>query len=147
MANWVEGHTDRFRAIVSHDGLYDLLSAVYSADFVGGTQQEFKGTPWANPQALIEQAPVTYARNFRTPMLIIHGGNDYRVDASQGLAMFQALQAMHVPSKLLYFESENHWVLKPADSILWYDTVLGWINQWVQPDRAQYQRQLSAALQ
>jgi dipeptidyl aminopeptidase/acylaminoacyl peptidase len=145
MANWVEGHTDRFRAIVSHDGLYDLLSAVYSADFVGGTLQEFKGAPWENPQALIAQAPVTYARNFRTPMLVIHGGNDYRVDPSQGLAMFQALQAMHVPSKLLYFEAENHWVLKPADSVLWYHTVLGWIDQWVKPDRAQYQRQLAAA--
>jgi dipeptidyl aminopeptidase/acylaminoacyl peptidase len=85
MANWAEGHTDRFRTIVSHDGLYDLLSALYSSDFVGGTLPEFKGTPWQNPQALIEQAPVTYARNFRTPMLIVHGGNDYRVDPSQGL--------------------------------------------------------------
>jgi dipeptidyl aminopeptidase/acylaminoacyl peptidase len=145
MANWLEGHTDRFRAIVSHDGLYDLLTAIYSADFVGGTLQEFKGTPWENPKVLIDQAPVTYARNFRTPMLIIHGGNDYRVDRSQGLAMFQALQAMHVPSKLLYFEAENHWVLKPADSILWYHTVIGWIDQWVRPDRAEYQRLLTAA--
>jgi dipeptidyl aminopeptidase/acylaminoacyl peptidase len=145
MANWVEGHTDRFRTIVSHDGLYDLLGAIYSADFVGGTLQEFRGTPWQNPQALIEQAPVTYARNFRTPMLIIHGANDYRVDPSQGLSMFQVLQAKHVPSKLLYFEAENHWVLKPADSVLWYHTVLGWIDQWVKPDRAEYRRQLTAA--
>ena len=145
MANWVEGHTDRFRTIVSHDGLFDLLGAIYASDFVGGTLQEFKGTPWQNPRALIEQAPVTYARNFRTPMLIIHGGNDYRVDPSQGLAMFQVLQAKHIPSKLLYFEAENHWVLKPADSVLWYRTVLGWIDQWVKPDRAEYQRQLIAA--
>jgi dipeptidyl aminopeptidase/acylaminoacyl peptidase len=145
MANWVEGHTDRFRTIVSHDGLYDLLAAIYSADFVGGTLQEFKGTPWENPQALIEQAPVTYAKNFRTPMLIIHGGNDYRVDPSQGLSMFQVLQAKHVPSKLLYFEAENHWVLKPADSVLWYHTVLDWLDQWVKPDLAEYQRQLTMA--
>jgi dipeptidyl aminopeptidase/acylaminoacyl peptidase len=145
MANWVEGHTDRFRTIVSHDGLYDLLGALYSADFVGGTLQEFKGTPWQNPQALIDEAPVTYAKNFRTPMLIIHGGNDFRVDPSQGLSMFQVLQAKHVPSKLLYFEAENHWVLKPADSVLWYHTVLDWLDQWVKPDRADYQRQLAAA--
>jgi dipeptidyl aminopeptidase/acylaminoacyl peptidase len=145
MANWVEGHTDRFRTIVSHDGLYDLLGAIYSSDFVGGTLQEFKGLPWQNPEALIQQAPVTYARNFRTPMLIIHGGNDYRVDPSQGLAMFQLLQAKHVPSKLLYFEAENHWVLKPADSVLWYHTVLDWIDEWVKPDRADYQRQVAAA--
>ena len=145
MANWVEGHTDRFRTIVSHDGLFDLLSATYSSDFVGGTLQELGGTPWQNPQALIAQAPVTYARNFRTPMLIIHGGNDYRVDQSQGLALFQVLQAKHVPSKLLYFETENHWVLKPADSVLWYHEVLDWLDQWVKPDRAEYQRQLTAA--
>jgi dipeptidyl aminopeptidase/acylaminoacyl peptidase len=145
MANWVEGHTDRFRTIVSHDGLFDLVAAIYSSDFVGGTQQEFNGTPWQNPQALIEQAPVTYAKNFRTPMLIIHGGNDYRVDPSQGLSMFQVLQAEHVPSKLLYFEAENHWVLKPADSVLWYHTVLDWLDQWVKPDSAEYQRQLTAA--
>ena len=142
MANWVEGHTDRFRTIVSHDGLYDLLGSIYSGDFVGGTLQEFKGTPWQNPQALIAQAPATYARNFHTPMLIIHGANDYRVDASQGYAMFQVLQAMHVPSKLVYFEAENHWVLKPADSVLWYHTVLDWLDHWVKPDQAEYRRLL-----
>ena len=142
MANWVEGHTDRFRAIVSHDGLFDLMTMIYSGDFVGGTMQEFKGTPWENPQALIGQAPVTYAANFKTPMLIIHGGKDYRVDPSQGFAMFQVLQAKHVPSKLLFFEEENHWVLKPADSILWYHTVLEWLDQWVKPDHAEYQKQL-----
>jgi dipeptidyl aminopeptidase/acylaminoacyl peptidase len=143
MANWVEGHTDRFRAIVSHDGLYDLTTMMYSGDFVGGVKQEFRGTPWDNPQALIDQAPATYAKNFKTPMLIIHGGHDYRVDPSQGLAMFQVLQAMHVPSKLLYFEEENHWVLKPADSVLWYHQVLDWLNEWVTPERADYQRRLS----
>jgi dipeptidyl aminopeptidase/acylaminoacyl peptidase len=142
MANWVEGHTDRFRAIVSHDGLFDLMTMIYSGDFVGGTMQEFKGTPWENQQALISQAPITYAANFKSPMLIIHGGKDYRVDPSQGFAMFQVLQARHVPSKLLFFEEENHWVLKPADSILWYHTVLDWLDQWVKPDRAEYQEHL-----
>jgi dipeptidyl aminopeptidase/acylaminoacyl peptidase len=145
MANWVEGHTDRFRAIVSHDGLYDLTTMLLSTDFVGGIRQEFHGTPWDNAQALIAQAPVTYAKNFKTPMLIIHGGRDYRVDPSQGLAMFQVLQAMHVPSKLLFFEDENHWVLKPADNILWYHTVLGWLDEWVKPEAAAYRQKLSAA--
>ncbi len=145
MANWVEGHTDRFRAIVSHDGLYDLTTMLYSSDLVGGTMQEFKGTPWENPQALIEQAPATYAKNFKTPMLIVHGGRDYRVPQSQGFAMFQVLQAEHVPSKLLYFEDENHWVLKPANDILWYHTVLDWLDQWVKPDRAEYEKRLKTA--
>jgi dipeptidyl aminopeptidase/acylaminoacyl peptidase len=145
MANWVEGHTDRFRAIVSHDGLYDLATMLYSGDFVGGTKQEFGGTPWDNPQALIDQAPVTYARNFKTPMLVIHGGRDYRVDPGQGLAMFQVLQAMQVPSKLLFFDDENHWVLKPADNILWYHTVLDWLDEWVKPDTAAYLQKLASA--
>jgi dipeptidyl aminopeptidase/acylaminoacyl peptidase len=142
MANWVEGHTDRFRTIVSHDGLYDLMTMIYSSDFVGGTLQEFKGAPWKDPQALISQAPAMYAANFKTPMLIIHGATDYRVPQSQGFAMFQVLQAMHVPSKLLFFEDENHWVLKPADNILWYHTVLDWLDRWVKPDSAEYKKML-----
>ena len=146
MANWVEGHTDRFRAIVSHDGVLDLMMTVYAMDFVGGTMQEFKGTAWENQEALINQAPITYAKNFKTPMLIIHGGNDYRVEQSQGLALFQLLQAKHVPSKLLYFEEENHWVLKPADNIAWYHNVLDWLDQRVKPDRAEYQKQLAVAI-
>jgi dipeptidyl aminopeptidase/acylaminoacyl peptidase len=140
MANWFEGHTDRFRAIVSHDGLYDLTTMLYSGDFVGGALQEFKGTPWDNQQALIDQAPATSAKNFKTPMLIIHGLRDYRVDPSQGMAMFQVLQAMKVPSKLLLFEEENHWVLKPADNILWYHQVLDWLDQWVKPELADYRK-------
>jgi dipeptidyl aminopeptidase/acylaminoacyl peptidase len=145
MANWVEGHTDRFRAIVSHDGLYDLVTMLYSSDFVGGSEQEFKGTPWENPQALVNEAPATFAKNFKTPMLIIHGEHDYRVDPSQGFAMFQVLQAKHVPSKLLVFEEENHWVLKPADSIFWYHNVLNWLDEWVKPERTDYEKRLRAS--
>jgi dipeptidyl aminopeptidase/acylaminoacyl peptidase len=145
MANWVEGHTDRFRTIVCHDGLFDLVTMLYSGDFVGGAEQEFKGTPWKNSQALIDQAPSTFAKNFKTPMLIIHGEHDYRVDPSEGYAMFQVLQAMHVPSKLLVFEEENHWVLKPADGIFWYHNVLDWLDEWVKPDRAAYEKQLHAS--
>jgi dipeptidyl aminopeptidase/acylaminoacyl peptidase len=144
MANWVEGHTDRFRAIVSHDGLFDIIAMSYSTDFVGGIQQEFKGSLFENQPALIDQAPATYASSFKTPMLIIHGGNDYRVDPSQGFAMFQALQARQVPSKLLFFEQENHWVLKPADNILWYHTVFDWLDEWVKPDRTEYEKRLQA---
>jgi dipeptidyl aminopeptidase/acylaminoacyl peptidase len=145
MANWVEGHTDRFRTIVSHDGLYDLVTMLYSSDFVGGSQQEFKGTPWENPQVLVDQSPATFASNFKTPMLIIHGEHDYRVDPSQGFAMFQVLQAKHIPSKLLVFEEENHWVLKPADSVFWYHNVLDWLDQWVKPERADYERLVRAS--
>jgi len=144
MANWVEGHTDRFRAIVSHDGLFDILIMIYSGDLVGGIEPEFKGTPWHNQRALIDAAPATFAKNFKTPMLVIHGERDYRVDPSQGYAMFQVLQAMHVPSKLLDFKEENHWVLKPADNILWYHAVLDWLDHWIEPDRAAWKAMLKA---
>ena len=144
MANWMEGHTDRFRTIVSHDGLYDLVSSLYSSDFLAGSQKEFNGTAWENQEALLSQAPATFAKNFKTPMLIIHGEHDYRVDLSNGLAMFQVLQARHVPSKLIVFEDENHWVLKPGDSIFWYHNVLDWLNEWTKPDRAAYEKQLQA---
>ena len=83
-----------------------------------------------------------YAKGFKTPMLVVHGEMDYRVEPGQGLAMFQLLQAMRVPSKLLYFPDENHWVRKPANSVLWYHTVLDWLGQWVQPDREEYERML-----
>jgi dipeptidyl aminopeptidase/acylaminoacyl peptidase len=145
MANWMEGHTDRFRTIVSHDGLYDLVTMLYSTDFLAWTVPELKGTPWNNQQALIDQAPSTYARNFKTPMLIIHGERDYRVDPSQALAMFQVLQAMRVPSKLVLFTEENHWVVKPADNIFWYHTVLEWIDEWTRPERGEYEKRLQAA--
>ncbi len=142
MANWVEGHTDRFRTLVCHDGLFDIITMFYSSDLAGGVQPEFKGSPWGNQQPLIDQAPSTFAKNFKTPMLIIHGEHDYRVDPSEGYAMFQVLQAMHIPSKLLLFEDENHWVLKPADDIFWYHSVLDWLDEWVKPDRAAYEKQL-----
>ena len=135
MANWVEGHTDRFRAIVSHDGLFDILAMFYSTDVPGWLPSELKGTPWEDQRPLLSQAPITYARNFKTPMLVIHGEHDYRVDPSQGYAMFQVLQAMHVPSKLMVFEDANHWVTKPADNILWYHAVLDWLDHWVKPER------------
>jgi dipeptidyl aminopeptidase/acylaminoacyl peptidase len=144
MANWMEGHTDRFRTIVSHDGLYDLVSSLYSSDFLVGSSKEFNGTAWENQEALLSQAPATFAKNFKTPMLVIHGEHDYRVDLSNGLAMFQVLQARHVPSKLIVFEEENHWVLKPGDSIFWYHNVLDWLNEWTKPDRAEYEKLLQA---
>ena len=134
MANWVAGQTDRFRTIVNHDGLFDLMGAWFSADLPGGIDKELKGTPWENPQPLIEHSPLTFVKNWKTPMLVIHGEKDYRVDLSQGIVTFQLLQAMKIPSKLVLFPDENHWVLKPANSILWYNTVLDWIDQWTLPE-------------
>lgn len=130
MANWIAGHTNRFNCIVSHDGIYNLITSIYTADFVGGTKQEIGGTPWDGVEVLHEASPSTYAKNFNTPMLIIHGQLDYRVDVSDGFAMFQVLKAKGVAAKFLYFPDENHWVLKPNNSIAWHNQVLDWLQQW-----------------
>ena len=143
MANWVEGHTDRFRTIVSHAGVYDLLGSLYCSDVVGDWEEELKGAPWGNQQILIDNSPSTLAKNFKTPMLVVHGERDYRVNPANALAMFQVLQAMHVPSKLVYFNDENHWVLKPANSIFWHHTVLEWLDHWVKPDEDEYRKMLT----
>jgi len=91
---------------------------------------EFKGTPWSNPELYAKWSPSSNIKNFKTPMLIIHGQKDFRVDLSEGFQLFTALQRMKVPSKFLYFPDEGHWVLKPQNSELWYKTVLDWIGQW-----------------
>jgi dipeptidyl aminopeptidase/acylaminoacyl peptidase len=132
MANWIAGHTDRFRCIVSHDGLFNLVTSLYSSDYIGGTLEELGGTPWEKVEVLHQASPSTYACNFKTPMLIIHGQLDYRVDVSEGLAIFQVLKAKGVPAKFLYFPDENHWVLKPSNSVKWYKEILDWLSRWLE---------------
>ena len=83
------------------------------------------------PAGFAEHNPIDYVKNWKTPTLVIHGALDYRVVETQGMSTFTALQRRGIPSKLLYFPDENHWVLKPQNSILWHDTVLGWIDRWV----------------
>jgi dipeptidyl aminopeptidase/acylaminoacyl peptidase len=104
---------------------------LYSGDFVGGAMQEFKGTPWENPQALINQAPATYAKNFKTPMLIIQNDMDFRVPVAEGLQLFTTLQRLGVPAKMINFPDEGHWVLKPANSAYWHKEVFAWMKKYV----------------
>ncbi|MEW6733861.1 MAG: S9 family peptidase [Acidobacteriota bacterium] len=133
MTNWLAGHTNRFRCLISHSGLYNLISSFYAADFVGDTKQELGGTPWENLEVMHLSSPSTFAGNFVTPMLISHGQLDYRVDVSDSFAMFQVLRAKGVPTKLLYFPDENHWILKPGNSVYWYKEVLAWLAHWTTP--------------
>ena len=91
---------------------------------------EHGGTPWENPAGYEAQNPLNFVKKWKTPMLVIHGGQDFRIVDAEGMGTFTALQRLGVPSKFLYFPDENHWVQKPANSILWYDTVLGWMDQW-----------------
>ena len=89
-----------------------------------------QGLPWVNMTGYEIFNPSLYVQNWKTPMLVIHGGRDYRLPITQGLGVFTALQRQGIPSKLMYFPEENHWVLRPKNSIMWYDTVLSWLDQW-----------------
>ncbi|HZB87275.1 MAG TPA: S9 family peptidase [Terracidiphilus sp.] len=136
MANWVLGHTDRFRCIVSHDGMFNAESAFGSTEEDWFNIWEFKGHPWdyySKPDSenpFRKWSPSLYAKNFKTPTLVIHSQLDYRLDVSEGFQLFDTLQLLHVPSKMLYFPDEGHWVLKPQNSQLWYKTVNDWVDEW-----------------
>lgn len=130
MVNWILGHTDRFRALVSHAGVYDLYSMGGETEELWFTTWEFKGHPWENPEMYDRWSPSRYAANFRTPTLVIHGELDYRVPYGQGLQLFTALQVKKVPSKLVLFPDEGHWILKPQNSLFWYRTFLDWVTGW-----------------
>jgi len=130
MINWIAGHTDRFRCLVNHDGNLDERMAYYDTEELWFPEWEHGGTPWENPDGFTKHNPIDHVKNWKTPMLVVHGGLDYRVVDTQGMSTFTALQRKGIPSKFLYFPDENHWVLKPQNSILWHETVLGWIRQW-----------------
>lgn len=130
MIDWLEGHTTRFRCLVSHDGVYDLASMFGATEELWFPLWELKGTPWDNPALYQKWSPSSFVKNFKTPLLVVHGELDYRVPVAQGFELYTALQLMNVPSKFLYFPDEGHWVLKPQNSQLWHKTVLDWIDQW-----------------
>jgi len=130
MANWILGHTDRFKCIVTHDGMFNAESAWGTTEELWFNDWEFKGTPYDNRAAYEKWSPHQYAKNFKTPTLVIHGQRDYRLDVSQGFDLFTTLQMEGVPSKMLYFPDEGHWVQKPQNSQLWYKTVNDWVDQW-----------------
>ncbi len=138
MINWIEGHNDdkrfRFKALASHDGVFNLTSMYGATEELWFTDWEFKGTPWTNPQMYEKWSPHMFVKNFKTPMLVIHGELDYRVPVAEGLQLFTALQRMNVESKFLYFPDEGHWVLKPQNSEHWYTTVLGWFEKYLKPN-------------
>jgi len=130
MANWVLGHTDRFKCIVTHDGMFNTYSAWGTTEELWFNNWEFKGTPYTNPEMYEKWNPRNAAKNFKTPTLVIHSQLDYRLDVSEGFQLFTTLQTMGVPSKMLYFPDEGHWVLKPQNSQLWWKTVNDWVDQW-----------------
>ncbi len=128
--NWILGHTDRFKCLVSHDGMFNAESAWGTTEELWFNDWEFKGTPYDNRASYEKWSPHQYAKNFKTPTLVVHGQRDYRLDVSEGLQLFTTLQMEGVPSKMLYFPDEGHWVLKPQNSQLWWKTVNDWVDQW-----------------
>jgi len=130
MANWILGHTDRFKCIVSHDSQFNTTSAWGTTEELWFQEWEFKGTPYTNRALYDKWSPHMYATNFKTPTLVVHGQLDYRLDVSEGFQLFTTLQRQNIPSKMLYFPDEGHWVLKPQNSQLWYKTVNEWVDQW-----------------
>jgi dipeptidyl aminopeptidase/acylaminoacyl peptidase len=132
MINWIAGQwPDRFRCLVNHDGDLDERMAYFDTEELWFPEWDHRGTPWDNPGGYEDQNPVRFVGRWKTPMLVIHGGQDFRVALTQGLGTFNALQRRGIPSKFLYFPDEGHWVLKPHNSILWHDTVIAWLDQWL----------------
>ena len=133
MIDWILGHTDRFKALVSHDGVYDLRSEMGTTEELWFPKWEFQGFSWENPELYEKWSPSVYVKNFKTPTLVVQGDLDYRVPVGQGQQLFTALQEMNVPSKLIQFPDEGHWVLKPQNSQFWYSNVIDWLNQYTRP--------------
>jgi dipeptidyl aminopeptidase/acylaminoacyl peptidase len=131
MITWIEGQTDRFKCLVCHDGNLDERMAYFDTEELWFPEWDHRGLPWVNSENYSRQNPVEFVKNWKTPMLVIHGMKDFRVAYTQGISTFTALQRRGIPSKLLVFPDENHFVLKPANSIQWHETVIGWLDQWL----------------
>ena len=135
MINWIAGHPEmssRFRALVCHDGLFDMRSKAYSTDELWFTEHDAGGfTQYENPEAYEKFNPINHVANWSQPMLIIQGGLDYRVPNEQSIGAFTALQRQGIPSRMLFFPEENHWILNPLNSLVWYDEVFEWMWRWI----------------
>jgi dipeptidyl aminopeptidase/acylaminoacyl peptidase len=130
MINWIQGSTDRFKALVCHDGNLDEVMAYYETEELWFPEWEHGKTPWENPDGYQKHNPLNLVKNWKTPELVIHGGKDFRVVDVQGMATFTALQRKGIPSRFVHFPDENHWVVKPANSKRWHQEVLSWIDKY-----------------
>ncbi len=131
MVNWILGQSERFRCLVSHAGVFDLRSMYGSTEELWFPEWEFRGTPWSSPEQYEKWSPSSYVQNFKTPCLVIHSANDFRVPLDQGLQLFTSLQRLKIPSRLLYFPDEDHFVQKPRNAELWWKTVLDWLATYL----------------
>jgi len=133
MVNWIAGNwPERFKCLVNHDGIFDMRTMYYATEELWFPEWEHGGPYFENPEGHERHNPAHHVDRWRTPMLVVHSQQDHRVPLEQGLSTFNALQRRGIPCRLLFFEDENHWVLKPHNSLQWHDTVLGWLDTWLQ---------------
>jgi dipeptidyl aminopeptidase/acylaminoacyl peptidase len=131
MIDWIEGHNARFNCLISHAGVFDLRSMYGATEELWFPEWDLKGTPWTNKEMYEKWSPSSYVKNFKTPCLVIHSQKDFRVPVTQGFQFFTSLQRMGVPSKMLYFPDEDHFVQKPQNAELWWKTVHEWLAKYL----------------
>ncbi len=129
MINWIEGHTDRFNALICHAGVFNLESMYGTTEELWFPEWENGGTPWENRELYKKWSPHNFVQNFKTPMLVIHGEYDFRVPIGQAIELFTSLQRVGVKSKFLYFPDEYHFVTKPQNARLWWNSIFDWLNE------------------
>ncbi|MBB5360677.1 dipeptidyl aminopeptidase/acylaminoacyl peptidase [Rhodanobacter sp. ANJX3] len=135
MTYWIAGVWNQpWKCLVDHDGVFDARAMYYDTDELWFEEKENGGTPYDHPENYEKFNPVNHVKDWRVPMLVIHSGDDFRIPITQGLGAFTALQRQGIPSELLTFPDENHWVLKPHNSVQWHDTVNAWLKQWTAKD-------------
>ena len=131
MVNWIAGRApDAFACLVNHDGIFDEFTAYFTTDELWFPEYEQGGTPWERPEHYDRFSPSRYVRNWKTPMLLFHGGKDYRCVETESIAAFNALQRKGIPSKLVYFPDESHFVVAPRNSEFWHRTLIEWVDRW-----------------
>ena len=131
MIYWIAGNwTQPWKCLVAHDGVFDNRAMAYSTEELWFDEWENKGTQWEKPENYERFNPLNHVKDWRVPILVVHGEKDYRIPSAQGIAAFTAAQRRGIPSEFLDFPDENHWVLKPQNSVLWHDTVIGWLNKY-----------------
>jgi len=132
MINWIAGKwPDAFRCAVNHDGVFDTFAMGHETEELWFTEWENGGTPWENPQGYQAFNPANHVQNWKTPTLVVQGDRDFRIPTAQGLSTFTALQRRGVDSRLVFFPEENHWVLRPANSVQWHNEVFGWLDKYL----------------
>jgi dipeptidyl aminopeptidase/acylaminoacyl peptidase len=130
LVSWILGHSDRFAALITHAGVYDLMGQ-FASDATWGRVQNYGAAPWTDPARVTLYSPSHYATRFNTPTLVTHGEKDYRVPVTQGINLYGVLQGKGVPARIVIFPDENHWVLKPQASLVWYRETFAWLDQYI----------------